>query len=209
MKKLTVIAAASAALLFPMLSHAESDVNTAAGPSTAKANLDFTVTIPRVLFLQVGTGTALADNTAVDMVTFNVGATVLGDGTDVAASSGGAVTVRVFGNAGDIGLTASTTGPLKNTTGETMPWSEIKVTSAAAVVPATGYLGAAIVHPTIPLGVAALNTGASSPITATNKVVRQEAVWTFAYDNTAAYAAGTYGSTTANNSRLLYTASLP
>lgn len=209
MKKLSLIAAAVTVLALPLSALAESDVNTLAGPSSAKANLDFTVVIPRVLFLQVGTGTALADNTTVDMVTFNVGATVLGDGTDVAATSGGAVTVRLFGNAGDIGLTTSTTGPLKNVAGDLMPWSEIKVTSTAAASPATGYLGAAIPHPAIPLGVAALNTGASSPITATNKVVRQEALWTFAYDNTAAYAAGTYGSTTANNSRLLYTATLP
>jgi hypothetical protein len=207
MKKLTLIAAASAALLAPMLAHADSDVNTATpGPTVAKANLDFTVVIPRVLFLQVGTGTALADNATVDMLTFTVPAANLGDGTDVVPTPGGNVTVRLFGNNGDIGLTTTTTGPMKNAAGDTIPWSEIKVTSAAAAVPAAGYLGAAIPHPAIP---AAAGTSASSTITATAKVVRQEAVWTFAYDNTVAYAAGTYGSTVANNARLLYTATLP
>lgn len=207
MKKLSLIAAAVAILATPLSVLAESDVNTAAGPnSTASAKLDFTVVIPRVLFLQVGTGTNLADNAAVDLLTFTVPAANLGDGTDIAATpAAGAVTVKIFGNNGDIGLTSTTTGPMTNAGGDTIPWSEILVTSAAAAVPAAGYTGAAIPHPTIP---AAAGTSAASTVTATNKVVRQQAVWTFAYDNTIAYAAGTYGTST-NFGRITYTATLP
>ena len=88
MKKLSLIAAAVAILATPLSVLAESDVNTAAGPnSTASAKLDFTVVIPRVLFLQVGTGTNLADNTAVDLLTFTVPAASLGNGTDVVPTS--------------------------------------------------------------------------------------------------------------------------
>lgn len=211
MKKLTLIAAASAALLStPMSALAESDVNLLAGPnSTASARLDFTVVIPRVLFLQVGTGTNLADNTAVDLLTFTVPAAILGDGTNVVPTSptvtAGAVTVRVFGNNGNISLTTTSPGAMTNATADTLPWSEILVTATAAALPAAGYLGAIIPHPAIP---ATAGTSAASTITATNKVVRQEGVWTFAYDNTVAYAAGTYGTST-NNGRLTYTATLP
>ncbi len=210
MKKLTLIAAAVAILASPLSVLAESDVNTAAGPTTtAIAKLDFTVVIPRVLFLQVGTGTNLADNTAVDLLTFTVPAASLGNGTDVVPTSptvtAGAVTVRVFGNNGNISLTTTSPGAMTNAAADTLPWSEILVTSTAAAVPAAGYLGAIIPHPAIP---AAAGTSAASTITATNKVVRQEGVWTFAYDNTVAYAAGTYGTST-NNGRLTYTATLP
>ncbi|MCY7319232.1 MAG: hypothetical protein LH617_10995 [Ramlibacter sp.] len=210
MKKLSLIAAAVAILATPLSALAESDVNTVAGPnSTASAKLDFTVVIPRVLFLQVGTGTNLADNTAVDLLTFTVPAASLGNGIDIVPTSptvtAGAVTVRVFGNNGNISLTTTSPGAMTNATADTLPWSEIVVTATAAAVPAAGYLGAVIPHPPIP---AAAGTSAASTITATNKVVRQEGVWTFAYDNTVGYAAGTYGTST-NNGRLTYTATLP
>lgn len=209
MNKLTRIAAVVAVLSLPFAVQAESDVNTLAGPnSTASARLDFTVVIPRVLFLQVGTGSNFADNGTIDLLTFTVPAASLGNGTDVAATpAAGAVTVRVFGNNGDIGLTSTTTGPMTNAAGDTLPWSEILVTSAASGAPAAGYLGAAIPHPTIP---AAAGTSASFNVAVNSgpKVVRAEGVWTFAYDNSAAYAAGTYG-TSANNGRIVYTATLP
>lgn len=206
MKKLSLIAAAVAILATPLSVLAESDVNTAAGPnSTASAKLDFSVVIPRVLFLQVGTGTNLADNAAVNLLTFTVPAANLGDNTNIAPTPSGAVTVKIFGNNGDIRLTSTTTGVMTNLGGDTIPWSEILVTTAAAGTPDAGYLGAAIPHPPIP---AAAGTSAASTVTATNKVVRQQAVWTFAYDNTIAYAAGTYG-TSARFGRVTYTATLP
>jgi len=206
------LAFAIAALAAPLAVLAESDINTAAGPNTtSSARLDFSVVIPRVLFLQVGTGAALADASTVDALTFTVPAGVLGDGTNIAGTGGnlsaGAVTVRVFGNNGNVTLTASHAGPMTNgAAGDTIPWSEILVTSSVPATPAAGFQGVAIAHPTIP---AAAGTGAATTITATNKVVRQEGVWTFAYDNSVAYAAGTYGGVNANNSRLTYTATLP
>ena len=222
MKKLAIAAAAATVMMIPQWAAAESDVNlTAAGPTTATARLDFSVVIPRVLFLQVGTGTALADNVAIDLLTFTVPAAILGNGANVAGTGGnltnGAVTVRVFGNNGNISLTAGTNGPLTNgAAGDTIPWSEILVTSTAPGAPAAGFLATAIPHPAIPVA-AGPSTGAATTINAVNKVVRQEGIWTFAYDNSAVYAAGTYGgagpaspnNTGTNNGRILYTATLP
>lgn len=218
MKKFAMTMIAAAAMGTTQWASAESDVNTTTpGPTTSTARLDFQIVIPRVLFLQVGTGTSLADNTAVDLLTFTVPAANLGDGTDINGTggnlTGGAVTVRVFGNNGNIGLTATTSGALNNgAAGDTIPWSEILVTASAPTTPATGYLATAIAHPVIP----ATGTGATTTITATNKVVRQEGIWTFRYDNTIPYAAGTYGGAGAaspgaglNNGRIVYTASLP
>lgn len=207
MKRLLSLTAVAAALLAPQWAAAESDVNTAAGPnSTATARLDFRIIIPRVLFLQVGTGTAFAANTNVDLITFTVPAANLGDGTDIAGTggnlTGGAVDVRVFGNNGNISLQAASGGgaDINNGAGDTIPWTEVLVTAAAGAG-GSGFTATSIPHPTI--------NGAATTITATNKVVRQHGTWTFAYDNSTAYAAGTYGGVNTNNSRITYTATLP
>ncbi len=217
MKRLSLTAAA-AALAFSGAAFAESNVNTASpGPTTATARLDFSIVIPRVLFLQVGTGTNLANNAAIDLLTFTVPAASVGNTIAVAGTGGnagaGAVTVKVFGNNGDITLSASTVGALNNgVVTDTIPWSEIAVATSAPGVPSPGYTATAIPHPAIPLS----GAGVANTITATNKVVRQEGIWTFSYKNTIAYAAGTYGGAGAaspgaglNNGRIVYTATLP
>lgn len=206
MKKLLSLTAVAAALMAPQWAAAESDVNTTAGAgTTASARLDFRIIIPRVLFLQVGTGTNFGDNGAVDAIEFDVPAAILGDGTNVAGTGGnltaGAVDVRVFGNNGDISLQAASAvnAGLGNGAGDTIPWSEVLITSAAGTT-GGGFVATSIPHPPI--------NGAATTIAATNKVVRQHGTWTFAYDNTTAYAAGTYGNA-ANNGRITYTATLP
>jgi hypothetical protein len=217
MKKIALTLVALATMAYSGGVFAESNINTGPGPNTATARLDFSIVIPRVLFLQVGTGTNLANNTAIDLLTFTVPPANLGDNTAVAGTGGnlaaGKVTVKVLGNAGDIGLTATTTGALSDgLAGDSIPWSEIAVATAVTGSPSAGYLATAIPHPAIP----ATGTGASTSITATNKVIRQEGIWTFTYKNTVAYAAGTYGGAGAaspgagvNNGRIVYTATLP
>ena len=54
MRNAIIKTAVAAALALPLLANAESQFNTAAGPSSAVAKVDFQITIPRVLFLQVG-----------------------------------------------------------------------------------------------------------------------------------------------------------
>lgn len=176
---LAVVGAAFAA-------QAESNINTSgtAGASTT-AKLDFRVTIPKIIFLQVGTGTSMAANTAVDRVDFTVAAANVGTGTAVAGvSTGGTINASVLGNAGNVTFSASgTAGGLSNGT-QTIAWSQIAPT-------ATG----ALVHPAI--------SGASSTLTATAGVVNQQATYSFNYNNSATVAAGTY------NGTVTYTAANP
>ena len=214
MKKLTLIAAASAALLAPMLSHAESSVNTAAVVgSVVNAKLNFTVIIPSVLYLAVGTNTSMAANATVDSLVFTVPAANIGDSTSIAGVGGdqlaGAVTVRVFSNVGgatgNVNLNSTTTGQLSSGT-DLIPWTQIAVTPAALAATTTGYTNGAITHPTFNNAAGGGVGAAPTLLTAVGKVVRQEGKWTFSYANTAAYPAGTYGGTAAKNGIVTYTA---
>jgi hypothetical protein len=214
MKKLTLIAAASAALLSPMLSHAESAVNTTAVVGSAPAaKLNLSVVIPSVLYLAVGTNSSFAANATVDSLVFTVPATNIGDSTVVAGTGGdqaaGAVTVRVFSNVGgttgNVSLNSTTTGQMADGAGNTIPWTQISVASAALATTTTGFTNAAITHPAFN-NAAAGGTGTATTLTAVGKIVRQEGKWTYTYANTAAYPAGTYGGTLAKKGEVTYTA---
>jgi hypothetical protein len=185
-----------------------------AAPS-ASAKLDFRVTIPRVLYLRVGTGTNFANNTTADLIDFTPGAANLGSGTAVAATAAsgdltnGAVTVRVYGNNGNISLNSANTGPMNNGVAtQTIPWSEITVTPAALASGTAGYTNGAITHPSFNSGASGGN-GTATSLAATNNIVRQEGQWTFAYANSALPAAGTYGGANVNAGRVIYTATMP
>jgi hypothetical protein len=215
MKKLSLVLAAAAALASP-LAMAESEVTTAAATSTARARLDFQITIPRVLFLQVGTGSLGSNNTGIDLVAFAPNALqLLAPSGNIAASSGGTVTVRVAGNNGPITLTATAAGALNDGGTNTIPWTEIVVTGATVATPATGFTSpSAIAHPTLN---AAGTTTTSVSLGAANTGTRREATWTYAYANSALYAPGTYGgagpaspnNAGTNNGRLVYAVSMP
>jgi hypothetical protein len=194
----------AAALVTPFAANAESSFQTGGGLLTATANVDFTITIPKVLFLQVGTGTIYANNNAVNLITFTVPAANVGNGTAVAATAGsgdlgnGTVTAMVRGNAGNVTLGATTLGAIGNGSGDSIDWSQITTTPAALT---TGTVLAAPI----------LANGSSTTVglTAVNKVVNQDARWTYSYANSAVVAAGIYGGVNTNNGRVLYTASLP
>lgn len=183
------------ALAAPMLASAESQLTIGAG--AAAARLDFRVTIPRVLFLGVGTGAAagLATDGTINTVTFDysTNAAAIGTGAAAAVVTGAVVPVRVVGNNGQVSLAASTTGALTSGT-DTIPWSEISATTSLAALPS----------PVIP------NTGAgtASPVTLSSgtKITDRTANWTFSYANSAVVAPGTYGTT---NGRVTYTATMP
>lgn len=191
----TVLAVAMAT---PLLASAESQLITGATGS-ASARLDFRVIIPRVLFLGVGTGAAgLANNSTIDMVTFDYTTNPAAVGTAGAAAgvvSGNVVPVRVLGNNGQISLTATPIGTLTNGT-ETLPWSDITATTSLAALPS----------PIIP----ANGTGAAVNVTISSgtRITDRSANWTFSYANSAPAAPGTYGGT-ATNGRVIYTAAMP
>lgn len=189
-KQLKVLAAA-VMLALPLAASAESNISTGAAPTSinATARVNFSILIPRFIFLQVGTGTLLAANATVDTIDFQPALAVVGNGTAVAATAGsgnlgnGGVTVRVIGNAGNVTLGAA--GPANLTSGSNnIPWTQIS----------TAITGGAT-HPTI--------NGASAAFTATAGVVNVNGTWTYTYLNTATPAAGTYTGT------VTYTATTP
>lgn len=214
MKKLLLIAVAMAALVAPILSRAESNVNTAAVVGSAvTARLNFSVVIPSVLYLAVGTNTAMAANATVDPLVFTVPAASIGAGTASVVVTGGdqgvgAVTVRVFSNVGgatgNVSLNSTTTGQLSNGT-DAIPWTDIAVAVAPLAATTTGYTNAGITHPAFNNAVGG-GAGTLVTLAAASKVVRQEGKWTFSYANTNTYPAGTYGGSLAKNGIVTYTA---
>ncbi len=207
----TLLGAASMAL--PLMALAESNVQTGASTLTATAHVDFQITIPQILYLRVGAGSSyttgvLTSNGAVDQIVFSPAAGVLGNGTAVAATSGGDAgvgqeTAAIIGNGGAVTLSATTTGALNNgVAADTIAYTQI-TTTAATLTSAT-----ALTPPT-------LVNGASTTVTvpAVNGIANQDAKWTYAYANSAGVpAAGTYGGggpTNVNNGRVTYTASMP
>ena len=215
MKKLQASLVA-AAMVLPGLAMAESQsVSPAAAPtSTASAKVDFTVVIPAVLYLRVGTGSgiAAANNATINSLVFNVPATGIGDGTSVVATAptdgdlgAGGVSVRVFSNVGtNVELNSNVTGRLTSVAGDTIPWTDINVAVAADPAPIVGWTNTGIAHPAFNTTVAG-GDGTATTLTAVGKVVRQQGRWTFTYGNNTVYPAGTYG-TSARNGRVTYTA---
>ncbi|MDM0076219.1 hypothetical protein QTH90_17560 [Variovorax sp. J2P1-59] len=216
MKKL-VLVPVLAALVSPLAALADSTLVTpaGAGPATAQARLDFRVNVPRVLFLQVGTGSNLANGTTADLIDFTVPATGVtgGAATTVGGDlTGGAVTVRVLSNGSgtqNVTLNSFTTGQMKNAAGQTIGWNQITVAKAPLAANTPGYNNIGIDHPTFNNSTGGGN-GSVTTLAPTAGVVNVEGKWTFAYANTAAVAAGTYGGVgTTNNGRVVYTATSP
>lgn len=196
----------AALAVVPMMANAESTYTTGTGtPITASARLDFQITVPKILFLRVGTGADFTTNAAINLIAFNVPAANLGDGTSVAATAGsgdvgnGTVTAKVVGNNGNVTFTSTTLGALGNGAGDTISYGQIGTAVAALTSPT------ALPHP-------ALVDGATSTLTltpVTGKVVNRDARWTYTYANSAVAAPGTYGGVGVNNGRVTYTASMP
>ena len=158
---------------------------------SASARLEFRVVVPRLLFLSVGTATAMADNTTVDQIAFNVPQNAVGNAVPVAASSGtGAypVTARVVGLGSSVSLTATgSAGGLTDGT-KSIPWSQIAASSSGTLP-----------HPAIGDG----GAGVATNLAAIAGVVDKTATWTFNYANTLPLASGSYAG------QVIYTAALP
>jgi hypothetical protein len=205
-KTLILKAAITLAIASPMMAAAESNFTTGAGsPITATSRLDFQITIPKVLFLQVGTGTNLAANATVNKIDFTVPAVNVGDASVISASAvsgdlgNGTVTAKVIGNNGTITFSSTTVGALGNGAGDTISFAQIG-TAVAVNTSAT-----ALAHPT-------LTDAATTNVTLTpaaGKVISRDAKWTYTYLNSNVVAPGTYGGVNTNNSRVTYTASMP
>lgn len=183
----TLACSGIAILALPDTARAESEVTTGAGTITADAHVNFSITIPRFIFLQVGTGTLLTNNTTIDTISFAPAVNVVGNGTAVAGTGGnlgsGGVTVRLIGNAGNVTLGA--TGPANLTGGgNTIPWTQIS----------TAITGGAT-HPTI--------NGTNANFAAAGGVVNVNGTWVYSYLNTLTPASGTF------TGQVQYTATTP
>jgi hypothetical protein len=188
----------------PLSAIAESNFQTGGGALNATAHLDFQITIPKVLFLQVGTGTAQANNATINLIGFTVPSANVGDSTVIAASAAsgdlgnGTVTARVIGNNGTVTFSSTTAGALGDGAGDSISYTQI---AAAAVTNTTATV---LAHP-------ALADAATTSVTLTpvSKIVNQDAKWTYSYKNQNVVPPGTYGGVNANNSRVTYTAAMP
>lgn len=177
--------------VFPGAAKAESDFSTS---GSAEARLDFRVTIPSVLFLQVSTGSFPNDVTDVDEIAFEPTPAEIEAGGAVSATAGsgdvgnGVVTVRVFGNNGPVTLSSAAT--LLASGADQIPWDEIGVTSVGGIT-----------HPAFDA------TGNTSTILATNasgRVTNLDGTWEYSFLNTDdQVASGEYTGT------VTYTASTP
>jgi hypothetical protein len=200
----------TAALTLPLVASAASTYTTGAGPLSASATVNFTVVIPKVLYLRVGTGSTYttgtyATNPATDLVTFTLAAGTSGNNTPVAGTGGdlanGVETAAIVSNGGNVTLTATAAAAgLSDGAGDFIPFSQI--TTAATPLTVTYTL---LPAPTLTNG-----TSGSVLLTASAaKVVQADAKWTFSYANSAAFASGTYGGAGVNNSLVTYTATMP
>jgi len=200
--------AGTAVVMLPLTAMAESNFQTGAAALTSTAHVDFQVTIPKILYLRVGTGSAypttLANNVGVDLVSFSPAAAVVGNGTAVAGAGGdltnGVETAAIISNSGNVTLTATATGALSDATADSIAYTQI-TTTAAALTGAYTLLPAPV-----------LTNGASAPVVLTapaTKVITADAKWTYAYANATTPPAGTYGGVNTNNSRVTYTATMP
>jgi hypothetical protein len=202
--------AGAAALVLPLAASAESSYQTGAGALTSTAHVDFQVTIPKVLYLRVGSGSAYATGTlatvaTIDVVSFAPTAAVVGNSVPVAGVGGdltnGVETAAIISNSGNVTLNATATGALSDgVAGDSINYTQI---TTAAVALTAGYtlLGA----PTLANGVSG-NVVLTAPVT---KVITADAKWTYSYANSTTPPAGTYGGSVANNGRVTYTASMP
>jgi hypothetical protein len=170
--------------------------------------VDFSIVIPKILYLRVGSGSAYASGTlasanTIDLITFSPAAGTVGNGTPVAGTggdlTGGVETAAIVSNSGNVTLNATAGGALGDGNGDTIPFTQI-TTAATTLTSGT------------PLPAPVLTNGTSSNVVLTapaTKLIVQDAKWTYSYANAANVPAGTYGGVNTNNSRVTYTATMP
>lgn len=210
----TLLGAASMAL--PLMALAESNVQTGAATAApgATAHVDFSIVIPKILFLRVGTGStypgsltgtapALSSNGAIDEIIFSPTPAQLGTGALAGTGgdlTGGVETAAIVSNSGNVTLSATSLGALSDgAAGDTIAYTQITTV-------ASGNTSGTI----LPAPVLANGASASILINApASKIIVEDAKWTYSYANSAVVPAGTYGGVNTNNSRVTYTATMP
>jgi hypothetical protein len=212
-----LVAGSLAAIIALSAGNARAESNIVNGAGTANARLNFSIIIPKFLYLQVGTGTYPTTVATVDTITFDMSSAIasIGNGTPQAGTGGdgtgpGQVTARVVGNnfTAAPSFTATTAGAMSNGGTDTISWSEISVATpvAATVIPAAAGV---LAHPGTLAAPFADGVATTVSLTPVGKVINQAAKWTFSYKNTNVPAVGTYGATVANKGQVTYSIAMP
>ncbi|MCU0764508.1 MAG: hypothetical protein MUF32_00405 [Burkholderiaceae bacterium] len=184
-KNLILVAASAAAAALPLAVQAASSSASGAGNLSTTANVNFSVVIPRFIYLRVGDAASVNTLTYSPTVADLVGSTaVQATGGDTGPSNSN-LTVVVLGNAGNLTLAAS------NLTQLTSGGNNIPTTTLTASNP-TG----SIVPPAF---------NGSTALTAVANIVNQTGSWRYTWANPAStvYPSGTY------NGTVTYTLSAP
>jgi hypothetical protein len=191
-----------------LLCHAESNVQIGAGAQTSTAHVDFQITIPKFIFLRVGSGMGtvaggLGTNGTIDLITWSPAPGTVGNGVALAGTGGdlggGVETAAVVANHGNVTLTSSTLGALGDGVGDTISYAQIR-TTASQLTTAQVLRAPALVDG----GTRSVNVPAGG-----SKVVQRDAQWAYTYRNQTTPPAGSYGGVNTNNGRVTYTASVP
>ena len=187
----------AATLITPFTVQAESTTVSGAGALSTSARVDFSIIIPRILFLRVGTTGA-----TIDPITFTVPAANVGNGVAQAGTGGdlgaGAVSAIVQGNAGNATLSVSTVGAIQSGA-NSINYTQIVTTPTAL----PGF-------PTLLNAPALANgPGGTVALVAVGNIVSSGATWTYSYSNSNVVASGTYGGVNTQNSRVTYTVTAP
>ena len=182
MKRNILAAAVGAALALNAISALAESTSAAGGTGgSTSARLDFTLTVPKFLSLQVGSAGA----GSIDTITFNPAVAQLGTGVDIA---GGVVAVTVLANpgadtvnltyrttdAGGTGLAALSDGA------NTVPWSTIGVTSDSVI----------LTHPGNLTDGSAADVNLLAPVPKTAGVINLTANWTYVWNDAGTVYAG-------------------
>jgi len=191
-----------------LLCHAESNVQIGAGAQTSTAHVDFQITIPKFIFLRVGSGTGtvaggLGTNGTIDLITWSPPSGTVGNGVALAGTGGdlggGVETAVVVANRGNVTLTSSTLGALGDGVGDTISYAQIRTTASqlttAQVLRAPVLVDGGTRSVVVPAG--------------GSKVVQRDAQWAYTYRNQTTPPPGSYGGVNTNNGRVTYTASVP
>ena len=176
-KRLSLVAAAAAAALLPLARQAASSSTTGAGTLSTTANLQFSVVIPRFIYLRVGDAASVNNLTYSPTVADMVGSTaVQATGGDTGPSSSN-LNVVVLGNAGNLQLAASNLTQLTSG-GNNIPTSTLTATNPTGSITPPAFNG-------------------STTLTAVANIVNQVGTWRYTWANPAStvYPSGTYTGT--------------
>jgi hypothetical protein len=180
------------ALLFCLhVNDARAESRLVSGTGNASTRVNVQVVIPRVLYLAIGSGVGgvMQNTAAITEPTWSFITNPAAVGTGAAAGAQASTTffVRVYGNNGQITLSANNPGVLSNGV-HTIPMSQI-VPAFSLNVPIPSFGGAPVLVP---------------PNVAGGRITSRTGLWSFNYLNTVApLSGGTY------TAQVTYTATMP